>query len=538
MDRVVQRSKEWIVPAQLHAARRPFGLASTNEPSRAQNPQSRRIWDELAQRIGPHKFGMWFAHTTIDVSGNRILLTTDSPFVAKWIDANFADELRDVAEQLLGAPVAIDVRVAESESPPPPAATVRLAPASSTQAPISPVGLMPSQPPAAGSATASATQIPRRGNALRRLDDFVVGSCNKLAYSTACRLAEDRDGKSISPLFIHGECGVGKTHLLQGVCQRYIDITGRGRHVRYVTGEQFTNEYITALRNNSIEAFRQKIRKLDLLAIDDVHFLSNKIRTQSEFLYTIDAIDLSGARVVLASDNHPHHIKKFNQALVSRFLSGMVVKVERPDRDTRYELVRRLSAAKGLRVNDAAVEIIAANCVGSVREIEGAVTKLAAYRTLMNVSAGSANGYANGHANGSSGHTPEHHDEIGSVLAEKIFKEQPWQPAQIVRLASIIDAVCTRLGVVKADLLASGRHHRVVLARSLVAYLGRELTTHSFPEIAQALGRNNHSTIHTADQRLRKQLADNELINLGDGQSIISLKELIDQLRHDVLDRK
>jgi chromosomal replication initiator protein len=238
-----------------------------------------------------------------------------------------------------------------------------------------------------------------------------------------------------------------------------------------VTGEQFTNEYITAIRTNAIDAFRQKIRKLDLLAIDDVHFLSNKVRTQTEFLYTLDAIDLSGARVVLASDNHPHHIKRFDRALVSRFLSGMVVKIDRPDRSTRIELIRRLAATRGLRLNEAAVDAIAGNCVGSVREIEGAITKLAAYKALMNGHANGQNG--NGRSNGHS----DDHGEIGLLLVEQLFKEQTWHGAngaRVIRMAAVIDAVCQRLGVGKSDLMGSGRHRRVVLARALVAYLGRE----------------------------------------------------------------
>jgi chromosomal replication initiator protein len=254
---------------------------------------------------------------------------------------------------------------------------------------------------------------------LRRLEDFVVGESNRLAFAAACRVVDIDDGHGLSVLFVHGECGVGKTHLLQGICRRSIERTGRPGSVRYVTGEQFTNEFIAAVRTNTLDAFRARMRKLDLLAIDDVHFLSNKVRTQSEFLYTLDAIGLGGAKIVMASDDHPRHIKRFNQALVSRFISGMVVKVDRPDRCTRLELIRRLASVRSLSLNDAAVDTIAGQCVGSVRELEGAITRLAAVTTLLHEP------HVNGAAapNGGNGHAPAAgaNGAIGAVLAQQVI---------------------------------------------------------------------------------------------------------------------
>lgn len=487
---------------------------------------------------------MWFGHTDVQVEGTRVIVASESQFVANWIESNFTADLQAVAADVIGPGSELQLNIAAFSSRN--GTTTSNGNSANNGRHVNSVngvnGLAPSADHTGTLAPArSPMRHPGAKATLRRLDDFVVGASNKLAYSAACRIADDADTNRISPLFIHGDCGVGKTHLLQGVCQRYIERTGRSQHVRYVTGEQFTNEYITAIRANTIDDFRKKIRKLDLLAIDDVHFLSNKVRTQTEFLYTLDAIDLSGSRVVLASDNHPHHIRRFNQALVSRFLSGMVVQVNRPDRTMRVELVNRLAAQRGLRVNGAAVDLIADECLGSVRELEGAITKLAAYKALLD-----SNGHANGHFSNGNGNGIANNgaalngthltDEIGIVLAEQVFREQAWQSSATIRMGAVIDAVCTRLGVNKADVLGSGRHRRVVLARGLVAYLGRELTTHSFPEIAHSLGRNNHSTIHTADQRLRRQMEANELADLGGNETPMSLKELANQIRRMVLD--
>ena len=242
------------------------------------------------------------------------------------------------------------------------------------------------------------------------------------------------------------------------------------------------------------------------------------------FRDTLDEIDLSGSRVVLASDEHPRKIRKFSQALISRFLSGMVVKIERPDRATRIELIRQMSVVRGLRVSQVAVEEIAAHCVGSIRELEGAITKLYALKTLINPS---------GDELADGGGSPS--DEIGLVIAEQLFKDQGWQPTTPIRMVTILDHVCDRLAISRADLLSSGRHRRVVLARALVAYLGRDLTTQSYPEIARELGRSYHSTVHTAAQRLKKQMHENANIDLGGSEKPVPLRELVDQLRHEIL---
>ncbi len=466
----------------------------------------RRITEQLHRRIGPQKYDMWFGQSTrLRVDGGHLEVATDSPFVAQWIEANFSTALQGVARQTLGEGARIEVRVSPSVPPARPA--------------------QPEEHP--GRRTAHdhrppyANGHPRRhrtggrAGTHRRLEDFVVGTSNRLAYSTSCRLTEDPDARMISPLFIHGDCGVGKTHLLQGICRRYAELSGHWRSVRFVTGEQFTNEYLRAIRTHTMDAFRKRSRTRELLAIDDVHFLSNKVATQSEFLHTLDAIDHTGARIVLASDEHPRQIKRFSQALISRFLSGMVVKIERPDREMRIELVGRLAAARGLRLNQAAVEAIVGRYVGSVRELEGAVTKLAALREV----------------------TPPRGDngEVGMALVEQLVKDPSWRPSTPVRIGTIANIVCQRLGIARRDLLGSGRHRRVVLGRGLIAYLGRELTTLSYPELAQALDRSHHSTMHTAAKRLGRQIGNDERIDVGTGEAPLDLRELVDQLKHAIL---
>lgn len=484
-----------------------------SENHAAVQPDGQKVIERLIAEIGVHRYEMWFNTARLVASHGRVDVTTDSQFVARWIETHFIKELNSAAHAVLGESATVNIHVL-GELPDTSAASGAPAP---YQFPGT-ASAGNSKAPHAGNAHASAARPMRRGSSLRRLEDFVVGASNRLAYSAACTLSEEHTASVISPLFIHGECGVGKTHLLQGICRRAAELHGAA-HVRYVTGEQFTNEYIAAVRNQSIDTFRNRVRKLDVLAIDDVQFLSNKARTQSEFQYTLDAIEHLGARIVLASNEHPRQIKKFSPALISRLMQGMVVQVDPPDRETRLKLIEHIATARKLSIMQPAAELIATHCIGSVRELEGAITKLAALRKLSHAGGGRDN------------------SEVGLLLVEQLLKDAALRPATPVRIGGIIDSVCSRVGITRGDLMSSGRHRRVVTARALVAYLGREMTTLSYPEIAEAMGRRHHSTVHTAAQRLSRQMAAGDCITLTATDAPIALCDLVDQLRQEITRR-
>jgi len=217
------------------------------------------------------------------------------------------------------------------------------------------------------------------------LDEFVVGECNELAYQAA-KSAVSGAGH-FSQIFVHGPCGVGKTHLLQGICNtlsRRDGKDGQPLRWRYVTGEQFTNEFIVAVRNRKGNEFRNRYRGLDLLAIDDVHFLAAKRATQSEFLHTFNAIEAAGKQIILASDTHPRLVGELNEQLVSRFMSGLVVKIEAPDKQTRMAILKRKAKQLKLKLNTDVLEYIALHIRASVRELEGTLVKLSALAALEN----------------------------------------------------------------------------------------------------------------------------------------------------------
>lgn len=487
---------------------------------------ARRVAVRLKHRIGQERFRAWFGSDAaqLRVDGDKLRVDSQNQFVANWIDRNFAGDLRMAAREALGDGARVDVTVAPAPSPARPGeerAPARQHDTDRTRqrrASSARPGDDSRPPHAPGHITPPARHV-----TLRKLSDFVVGECNRLAFTAAGRVAESTHAPDTAALLIYGDCGVGKTHLLQGICERYAERTGRPDTVRYITAEQFTNDYITAIRLNSLDDFRKEYRRLALLAIDDVHFLASKEGTQKEFLHTLDAIDLSGARIVLASDEHPRKIGQLNPSLVSRLVSRLVVRIEPPGRAMRLEIARRLAAQRGLTLLKSAADMIASRCTGSVRDIVGIVAQLAAIQELT------------------PGDDPV---EIGTLQIDRLIREHdPLPRSGPVRLAAIVEAVCEHRGIDRSDLIGRGRHPRVVLGRGLVAYLARDLTSHSYPEIACALGRSCHSTVHAADRRISAMVATAKnrdgsasLASHGNGNpGPAEVERMIEELRSRIL---
>lgn len=339
---------------------------------------------------------------------------------------------------------------------------------------------------------------------LLSFSDFVVGQCNQLAHAASKQMTHE-DGNSISPLFIYGKPGVGKTHLLQAICKHVARTTAS--KVKYVTAEQFTNEFIQSSRFGEFERFRNRYRFLDLLAIDDVRFVQSKTKTQEELLHTIDAAGLRGARLVLASDEEPRLIKRLNKALANRFVAGMVVEIERPDRKTRLDIIEQLTKKHRIELSTGAVQRLASQAVGSVRELQGAVATLRATASLM---------------------LNTMNDTIGAEIVDRVLRATPVNTLPI-KFKYILEEVSKRGGVGAQDLRGKSRTATVVFWRSLAYYLGRTMTTLSYPELAGALGRGSHSTVHTAVKNMELFLSQADTTRKLGGEPI-DVQEIVDQL--------
>ena len=435
-----------------------------------------RIRSLLGERLGSRRADMWFdCASTVSVEGGKLAVEAESSYAADWIRKNFGGDLRAVSQEALGRDD-FELRVKET-----PATNIIDAPARSTAT---------SDPSDNPPLRAPLHTRHRTTEAWRRLDDFVVGPSNKMAFESALNFATTHSIGNC--LVIHGSCGVGKTHLLQGLCRRRRESRTQQR-VRYVTAEQFTNEYIQSVRNGTIDAFRARVRRVDVLAIDDVHFLAGKTATQNEFLHTLDAVQLAGSQVVLATDEHPHLVRRLSQSLVSRMLAGMVVRVDAPDLCLRNALVKSIALRQSIALAPEAIEAIALRCVGGAREILGAVSSLQAVQS-----------------------TQQHSGEISRAMVDALLRhEQAASGGLPIRIGAIIDAVCASTGVQAEELVGQGKHRRVALARALVAWLARQHTSMSFPEIARTLRRNSHSSVHASVAKIDCMIQANESVDAG-----------------------
>lgn len=488
-----------------------------------------RVADRVAASIGPRRYAMWFdrsARFDLRDGGATLGVTVPNRFVADWIGKHFQADLLDAARALLGEDVAVAVEVepegfpgradAAADGAPGPGEDVRDV-----------AGSLPTSSAAAPTASVGGVRLMEGALPLRhRLDDFVVGASNELAYAAANRVAElDAEGDarhtSTGPLFVHGGCGLGKTHLLQGLCRRALERRPDAK-VLYTTGERFTNEYITAIRSNKLDAFRRRMRSLDVLAVDDVHFLANKEATQQEFLHCFDQVELGGARVVLASDAHPKLIRAFSRQLVSRFVRGLVVQVHEPDDATRRRLIESLARRRGMTLTPASADLLSRRGGGSVRELEGLLTKLHALASLQ----------------GGLPHTAIHGGEaaVGRAAVEALLQgEQGHRPRRVIQFDEVLTAVCDELAVDPKRVLGTARHKNVVLARALTVFIARSLTSMSYPELAIRFGRKTHSTLITAAQRMQRQVDAGEAILLPGATAATTPGELVARLEGKVM---
>jgi len=447
-----------------------------------------RFLGRLEEQVGPAHFRRYFdRQTVIGVAGGHVDVTVASGFLAEMLDRRFGKDLRRVALEVGNAEVRFRID------------RLAFAPTKDPE-PVAPVGIEQARSIRANIAGFSGVVRDRH-----RFEDFLVGDCNRLAEAACRRLMEGgHEGRGGGePVFIHGSCGMGKTHLLRATAHAF-SLGAGPQAVKYTTAEAFTNEFIMAVRANKVDQFRKAYRRIKLLCLDDVHFLANKEATQTELLHTLDAANLDGARIAIASDEHPREIRRISERLVSRFMAGMVVRIDAPEPELRTRLVTHMAQRRGLSLEPIAARLVAERSArsvgsmggfgGSVREIEGLVTQIdAVHRLLPDLSRGNG--------------------QVGLVLVRKAFGLQeadqvtgPLRARRPIAIETVISEVCTALCVELSELMGRGRHKRVVLARSLVAYLGRKLTTLSFPELARSMGRPNHSTVITAQKRLQSHL--------------------------------
>ena len=446
--------------------------------------------EALAERVGSQKFRIWFKNSTKFVlDDNYLKISVPNLFIAKWIESHFLNEINQTVQTVTGSSRKVIFTV-DSELAGQQERTSLIA------------HLRPAEKHYGAAGTGQIKKgLPNRLKLKLTLDTFVVGPSNQLAHNAAMAVALEKQS-SYNPLFVHGGYGVGKTHLLQGICNA-VCVNRPETNWCYLSAEEFANQFILALKTKKLEAFRGRMRRMDLLAIDDIHFLASKPSTQEEFLHTFNAINLAGKQVVLASDAHPKMINQLSDKLVNRFVSGMVVKIESPDFQTRCQICKQYAAAMRKHIPENAIKYIAENLRSNVRELEGALLKLIAFSSLQN-------------------------EQISLAMAQAVLAEHLARTDPIVHISDIESVVAAYFGITPAVLHSPKKDRTIALARHFGMYLARKHTKMSFSEIGRFMGNKNHATVLLACKKVEEQISKNsELYWHGPAGNKVSRAETV-----------
>jgi len=472
--------------------------AITDEDARTTEYRITAINEALAEGVGPQKFRIWFKNSTrLTLSDGYLKVGVPNIFIASWIENHFSNQLSQAARAVTGDNLkitfAIDPELSGHQR--------------RTQLDSQAQSVAKVQNRSHSHRTKA--REPLRKKLKLDLDTFVVGSSNQLAYNAA-KAVVDEEQSPFNPLFIHGGYGVGKTHLLQGICNAVCKKRPQTNWA-YLAAEDFVNQFVLALKTRKLEAFRRRMRQMDLLAIDDIHFLASKPSTQEEFLHTFNTISLAGKQVVLASDAHPKMIGELSEKLINRFVSGMVVKIKNPDFQTRCQICRQYVTTLRKHIPESVIRYIAENLRTNVRELEGALLKLIAFASLQN-------------------------EKINLAMAREILAEHLERCDPIVHISDIESVVATYFGLTPANIHSSKKDRKVAMARHFSMYLARKHTKMSSSEIGRFMGNKNHATVLLACKKVEGLIKQNAQLHwLGPaGNKVSKARTILTNLEESI----
>jgi chromosomal replication initiator protein len=435
-----------------------------------------QVWDEvleaLRHRLGEGRFNLWLAATRPVENGEdgHYTLAVPSQFIRQWIQDRFLAEIVGAFADVEGE--RREIQLVVEEQPEVEAAAVE-----------TPRRVAKSPPVLVRPPVDEGSPLHERFT----MDRFVPGRCNLIAHRSAQEVIES-PGELYSPLYIYGETGLGKTHLLQGIAH---GLQRRGRRVVHTSCEHFINRFVYAVstkNSQSLRSFRESTRAADALLLDDVHLLRNKKATQVEFLHFYDTLSTLGKQIVLTADAPPQMIKRLKRELVTRFMSGMVARLEVPDRTTRLEILERRATDMRVMVTAPVLALLADVPITSVRELEGLLVRVAAYASLHG--------------------TPLDVAQAREALADVVGAAPP-----MVTLGGVEQAVVEYFHITPEELRARTRRRSHTLPRQIGMYLARVLTGCSLQEIGTHFGKKNHATVLYAERKITAARQQDPMIN-------------------------
>jgi chromosomal replication initiator protein len=440
-----------------------------------QNLDLNEIWAaiclELQQVVSADAVARWFRPLTVqNYTDKTLTLGSDNSIYQYWIEENYFSQLRAIASRVLGEKISI---VFHTPDNPVPTITPETAPkAEPLRAKKEVIRLAP--------------QIDSRGclNPRSTFESFVVGENNRFASAAAMAVAQ-APARTYNPLFLHGSVGLGKTHLMQAI-GHLIQTNKKHLKVFYVTSEQFTNDYISAIQHGELAKFRKSYRQVDVLLIDDIQFLAGKDRSQEEFFHTFNTLCDGSKQIVLTSDSPPTEIANLEKRLTSRFEMGLTAELQLPDAETRLAILRHKMAAMPEKLSDNVLSFIAERVKTNIRRLEGALNRVAAFASL-------------------------HGKAITVPQTEVLLRDLLQQEGQqSVSIDLIQRRVAETYDLRLADMTSKRRPANIALPRMVAMYLSRRLTTSSLNEIGDAFGGRDHGTVLHANRTIEEKMKGDE----------------------------
>ena len=408
-------------------------------------------------------------------SGSNLLLAAPNTFAKDVLESRLKTALNDALSAKLGERINIAVTIDESLDIPTPERSDDYE--------------VEQDSPRAGTGrqeVPARTQESTQLNPRYIFETFVIGASNRFAHAAAVAVAE-APAKAYNPLFVYGESGLGKTHLVHAI-GAYARELYPGLRVRYVSSEEFTNDFINSIRDDKSSVFQRRYRDLDILLVDDIQFLENKERTQEEFFHTFNTLYNANKQIVISSDRPPKQLTTLEDRLRSRFEWGLITDIQPPELETRIAILRKKAVQDKLSAPDDVLEYIASKISTNIRELEGALIRVTAFASL-------------------------NRQAVDMNLAEIVLKDLiPDETAPEITAATIMAQTAAYFSLTIDDLCGTSRWRVLVNARQIAMYLCRELTELSLPKIGQTFGGRDHTTVMHADRKVRQLMAERRSI--------------------------
>lgn len=439
--------------------------------------QETAIWEDILEYVQEHipdvEFRTWFKQIRpLGIEEGTFMIGVPHSFAKDWIKNHYGDLIEQALEDLGASSPRIGLQVV---------------PFAKTEQ----QDIFSSAPQ-----TEENTNKPKstRLNPKYIFSNFVIGSNNNLAHAAALAVAE-APGRAYNPLFLYGDAGLGKTHLMHAVGHAVAE-KHPNLQIEYATTEAFTNDLINAIREDRMVSFRDRYRTIDLLLVDDVQFIAGKERTQEEFFHTFNALYESGKQIILSSDRPPKDIPTLENRLKSRFEWGLITDINPPELETRIAILKMNAEYRGVKIPGEVTDFIARQVTSNIRELEGALMRVIVYASM-------------------------NQSEITRQTAARALSDVFTQNELNLTMDDILRITSRHYEVESSDLKSKGRRHELVVPRQVAMYLIRELTPHSYPEIGQFFSGRDHSTIMYAVQKVTEQMEEDKEL----GTKVREIKE-------------